>query len=306
FSSRLTFSMSFDFSDTHYLQLGASLYVPATRGDLVEIANHQRFPALRSVIFCTEDAIAETDVPLALANLRQLLGQLESVGLRRFVRVRSPDVLSLLLEIAGVDRLDGFVLPKLTPHNLADYLRVVPTTNRQWLMPTLETAELFDPSEMRVLRDLLLAEHVRERVICLRIGGNDLLHLLGLRRPRGRTLYETPLGPTISQLVTIFHPAGFSLTSPVFDRLDDTETLAREMRMDVEFGLLGKTAIHPLQIPLIESHYCVGEVDWESARKILHDDAPPVFRHDDAMCEPATHRRWAEVVRDRARIYGVG
>ncbi|HQX53717.1 MAG TPA: HpcH/HpaI aldolase/citrate lyase family protein, partial [Planctomycetaceae bacterium] len=52
--------------------------------------------------------------------------------------------------------------------------------------------------------------------------------------------------------------------------------------------------------------YCVGEVDWESARKILHDDAPPVFRHDDAMCEPATHRRWAEVVRDRAQIFGVG
>jgi len=288
-----------------YLQLGASLYVPATRGDLVEIANHCRFPALRSVIFCTEDSITDADVPQALTNLGHLLGQLKPVGLRRFVRVRNPDVLKGLLQSDGIDHLDGFVLPKLTLYNLPDYLRVIPEGNTHWLMPTLETAEVFDPCEMRALRDALLSKCVRTRVICLRIGGNDLLHLLGLRRPRGRTIYETPLGPTIAQLVTIFHPSGFSLTSPVFDRLNDAETLAREVRMDVEFGLLGKTAIHPQQIPLIESLYRIDSVDWESSRRILHDDALPVFRHADAMCEPATHRRWAEIIRDRAEIYGV-
>lgn len=91
----------------------------------------------------------------------------------------------------------------------------------------------------------------------------------------------------------------------MFDRFDDAETLAREVRMDVEFGLLGKTAIHPQQIPLIESHYCVGEMDWETAQRILHRDAPPVFRHNDVMCEPATHYRWANVIYQRAEIYGV-
>ncbi|MFM9962647.1 MAG: HpcH/HpaI aldolase/citrate lyase family protein [Planctomycetaceae bacterium] len=288
-----------------YLQLGASLYVPATRGDLVEIANRRRFPELRSVIFCTEDAIAAADVPQAVANLRRLLMQLEPVGLQRFVRVRNPEVLSVLLEADGIERIDGFVLPKLTRHNLGDYLRVIPAASSSKLMPTLETADVFDPGEMRALRDLLLADRVRSRVICLRIGGNDLLQVLGLRRPRGRTIYETPLGPTIAQLVTNFRPQGLSLTAPVFDRFDDAETLAREVRMDVEFGLLGKTAIHPQQIPLIESHYRVREVDWEAAGKILHDDAPPVFRHADAMCEPATHRRWAELIRECAQIYGV-
>ncbi|GDY08131.1 ATP-binding protein [Planctomycetia bacterium] len=288
-----------------YLQLGASLYVPATRGDLVEIANRRRFPELRSVIFCTEDAIAAADVPQAVANLRCLLMQLEPVGLRRFVRVRNPEVLSVLLAAEGIQHLDGIVLPKLTRHNLADYLRVIPEASSLRLMPTLETADVFDPSEMRALRDLLLADRVRPRVICLRIGGNDLLQVLGLRRPRGRTIYETPLGPSIAQLVTIFPPQGLSLTAPVFDRFDDAETLAREVRMDVEFGLLGKTAIHPQQIPLIESHYCVGEMDWETAQRILHRDAPPVFRHNDVMCEPATHYRWANVIYQRAEIYGV-
>lgn len=288
-----------------YLQLGASLYVPATRDDLVEIANRRRFPELRSVIFCTEDAIATADVPQAVANLKCLLPQLEPVGLQRFVRVRNPDILSVLLAAEGIDHLDGFVLPKLTRHNLADYLRVLPEANTPKLMPTLETADAFDPGEMRALRDLLLADRVRSRLICLRIGGNDLLHVLGLRRPRGRTIYETALGSTIGQLVTIFPPQGLSLTAPVFDLFDDAETLAREVQLDVEFGLLGKTAIHPQQIPLIESHYRVGEMDWETAQRILNRDAPAVFRHNDVMCEPATHHRWANVIHQRAMIYGV-
>ena len=41
------------------------------------------------------------------------------------------------------------------------------------------------------------------------IGGNDLLNLLGLRRQRGHTLYETPLGAVIARLVTTFKPHGF-------------------------------------------------------------------------------------------------
>ena len=46
---------------TTHLQLGASLYVPATRDDLPAIAAGRKFPQLRSVIFCLEDAIREED-----------------------------------------------------------------------------------------------------------------------------------------------------------------------------------------------------------------------------------------------------
>jgi len=289
----------------NYLQLGASLYVPATRGDLVEIANRNRFPHLRSVIFCTEDAIAAADVSRAVTNLRQLLNQLQPAGLLRFIRVRNPEILSVLLDMKGIDQLDGFVLPKITRHSLFDYVRFLPEASPHWLMPTLETEDAFDPGEMRGLRDLILNDKIRSRVICLRIGGNDLLNVISLRRPRGRTVYETPLGPTIAQLVTTFRPHGLSLTAPVFDRFDDVESLAREVRMDVEFGLLGKTAVHPSQIPLIESHYSVGQVDWDTAQRILHRDAPAVFRHNDALCEPATHSRWANLICQRAEIYGV-
>jgi citrate lyase beta subunit len=40
----------------------------------------------------------------------------------------------------------------------------------------------------------------------LRIGGNDLMKLIGIRRPRDRTIYQTPIGYVIANLVTIFKP----------------------------------------------------------------------------------------------------
>ena len=43
----------------------------------------------------------------------------------------------------------------------------------------------------------------------------------------------------------------------------------------------------------------------EAAELILANEAPPVFRFRDAMCEPATHRDWAELVLARAALYGV-
>jgi len=51
-------------------ELGASLYVPTTRDDLHQIARGERLCELRSVIFCTEDAVKARDLPNALENLR--------------------------------------------------------------------------------------------------------------------------------------------------------------------------------------------------------------------------------------------
>src|SRR5262245_25168395 len=289
---------------TRFLQLGASLYVPATRDDLALIANRRKYPFLRSVIFCTEDAIREADVPRALDNLQRLLWHLEPVELLRFVRVRNPAVLRSLLQIEGVERLSGFVLPKVTPANLEDYLPAFTSGHDFDVMLTLETVEVFDPGQMIELRQLLLHPPYRDRVLSLRIGGNDLFNVLGMRRPRGRELYRTPLGTTIDTLVTTYRPFGFSLTAPVFEYLDQEKVLLREVRSDLAHGLFGKTAIHPRQVPLIESQYRVKASDLHMAERILDETAPAVFRLHGAMCEPATHRRWAMLTLARARLYG--
>jgi citrate lyase beta subunit len=288
-----------------FLKLGASLYVPATRDHLAGIGNGHKLPSLRSVIFCTEDAVREADLDRALDNLAATLPRLEPSGLLRFVRVRSPAVLRAVVGMHGADCLTGFVLPKVTTRNLDDYFDALPDRSAHGVMLTLETADVFDPPAMWALRDRLLQHRYRQRILSLRIGGNDLFHLLALRRPRARTVYDTPLGVTIAQLVTAFRPHGFNLTAPVFEFLDRPDVLAREVENDLAFGLFGKTAIHPDQVPVIEARYRVRPVDLQAAEHILADSAAPVFRLHGAMCEPATHRTWAALVHERARIYGV-
>lgn len=286
-------------------ELGASLYVPATRPDLNLITRGERLGQVRSLIFCTEDAVNTADVPFALENLRQSLGAMRCTSPRmRFVRVRNPAVLAAVLAMPGAERLDGFVLPKITRAVLPEYLGLL-RGHGQLIMPTLETREVFEEREMLGLRRMLERDAVRERVLTLRIGGNDLFSLLGMRRPRGRTLYQTSLGPVIARLVTTFRPSGLNLSAPVFEYLEDAQTLQREVEEDLAHGLIGKTAVHPDQVPVIEACYRVHAADLEMAELILSDDAPAVFRMHDAMCEPATHRNWAERLRKSAKCFGL-
>ncbi len=287
------------------MRLGASLYVPASRADLGEIASGRKFPALRSVIFCTEDAVHERDMEQALAHLAGLLPALEPGPLLRFIRPRNPMVLRRLLRMDGIERIQGFALPKFGPLTLGDWLRVWDDGWGHALLPILETAEAFDRRKMELLRDRLEDSGLRARVLGLRIGGNDLLNLLGIRRARGATIYETPLRGVIADLVCIFHPAGYRLSAPVFEYLDTPEILAREVEADLQHGLIGKTAIHPLQIPVIETRYRVSHADYEMALAVLASEAAAVFALHDAFCEPATHRRWATGVLERAQVFGV-
>ena len=286
-------------------QLGAPLYMPGNRRDIIEIANGDKYPMLRSMIFCTEDAVSTIDVESCVRHLGLCLqGFKESSHRYRFIRARNPEILARLLALPHIENIDGFVLPKFNEsvfHAYFDQLKHTPFK----VMPTLETQDVFDSSAMTELRQALLATDIAERIITLRIGGNDLMNLLGLRRTKTCTLYETPLGNVISQLVTIFKPYGFSLSAPVFEYLNDAATLQKEITLDLAHGLIGKTAIHPTQVPLIESAFAVAIEDYEMAHALCEKTAPAVFRMHDAMCEVATHQQWAENILNRQYCYGL-
>jgi len=284
--------------------MGASLYVPANHKHLLDIANGDKLPGVRSLIFCTEDAVADRELSWALFNLSVVLENMRTdVAAERFVRVRNPEVLARVLAMKGAHKLTGFVIPKATRHNLDSYIKLVRGTDHM-LMPTLETAEVFSESEMEAFRDLLQSPGIRNRILALRIGGNDLLALLGLRRPRGMTIYRTPLGPAIARLVTIFRPYGFALTAPVFEHLDLPELMNQEVQEDLAYGMVGKTAIHPTQVAPIEAHYKVKPQDLEAARAILDPNSPAVFKLHESMCEVATHRAWAERMVAQSHLFG--
>jgi len=284
--------------------LGAPLYMPGNRRDILDCANGEKFSVLRSMIFCTEDAVSRTDVDGCLRHLGLCLQGFKELPMRfRFIRARNPDILARLLDLPDIEKINGFVLPKFNIEVLPAYFDQLHGTSFK-VMPTLETQDVFDQHAMIELRQALLQDDIFSRILMLRIGGNDLMNLLGIRRPRAFTVYETPIGSVISQLVTTFKPYGFALSAPVFEYLDDMATLEKEIRLDLAYGLTGKTAIHPAQIPFLDSCYAVDSEEYEMALSIIDHAAPAVFKMYNAMCEVATHQQWAKDIINRFVCYG--
>nr|WP_314487426.1 HpcH/HpaI aldolase/citrate lyase family protein [uncultured Pseudomonas sp.] len=291
--------------------LGATLYMPATRPDILEVVQGTKLPGLRSLVICLEDAVAATDVDHALASLREVLAQSKTrlrhdqtnSGPLVFIRPRDADMAARLNDWADITSADGFVLPKLCMASLNQWALAVANPDLL-LMPTLETREVFHPNAMADLGSAL-HEALGERVLALRIGGNDLMSCLGLRRNPGTTLYQTPMGYVIPMLAGVLGAQGFALTGPVFEQLATPALLAEELQLDIAHGLVGKTAIHPTQIAPINEAFRVSIEDLNCARMILNDTAPAVFRHNDAMLEPATHQSWATNILERAKWHGV-
>jgi citrate lyase beta subunit len=289
--------------------LGATLYMPATRDDILDMVFGEKIPELRSLVVCLEDAVALTDVETALDNLRDVLGRIRDRGGRSadgpllFVRPRDAAMASILNDWPLMDHIDGFVVPKLSLSSLKSW-EVAVTNPALALMPTLETPEVFNPTAMVELGQALKA-NFNERIIALRIGGNDLMGCLGLRRNPATTLYDTPMGYVIPMLAGVMGSQGFALTAPVFEQLATPELLEQELALDISHGLVGKTAIHPSQISVIQNALRVSLDDMNAAGMILNAVAPAVFKFNDAMCEPATHFKWATHILERAKWHGV-
>lgn len=289
--------------------LGATLYMPATRSDILEVIRGEKQPGLRSLVICLEDAVASTDVVGALLQLRCVLRAIIAAGQRTtpgplvFVRPRDSEMAAMLNDWPEITAIDGFVVPKLCMASLPQWVRAV-TNPELMLMPTLETADVYNPAAMVDLGTAMRSQ-LGDRILALRIGGNDLMGCLGLRRNPATTLYMTPMGYVIPMLAGVLGAQGFALTAPVFEQLATPGLLMEELGFDIAHGLVGKTAIHPSQISFIHDAFRVSIEDLNCAKLILNESAPAVFKHGDAMVEPATHYNWATKIIERAQWHGV-
>lgn len=280
---------------------GACLYVPAVHPGLGPVLRGESVPGLRQVVVCLEDAVGAEDVPAALRRLKEVARC--PGGPRVFVRPRDAAMLVELLAWRESAGWDGFVLPKITVANAAGWLGPLAATGFA-AMPILETAEVFDPYALRDLCCALEEPAWRARVEAVRIGGTDLFSVLGARRPAARTVYDSILGPTVRAVAAMLMSRGTHVTAPVCERIAPTRAMREEVAMDVEAGFVGKTAIHPRQVAVIDAAFRVGADELAEAERILASEAA-VFQSRGAMCERAPHARWAQRVVARATAFGV-
>lgn len=291
--------------------LGATLYMPATRTDIADVVMHNKIPGLRSLVICLEDAVSEDDLPVALSQLHSLLEKLTDQKQHGdstnwpliFIRPRHEAMGRILIDGFSLYAVDGLVLPKFTLASMNTWWDIIKDTHF-CMMPTLETEEVFDVEKMSHLASTLESHPCGKRIVALRIGGNDLMSVISMRRSRQFTLYDGPMGYVVKMLVSVFSPKSFSLTAPVCEQIEDQRLLETELALDMAHGLVGKTAIHPSQIEIIQRALMVNTNDHADALRILNS-TQAVFKSLGAMCEPATHKRWAAAILERAQHYGI-
>ncbi|MCC9310043.1 HpcH/HpaI aldolase/citrate lyase family protein [Kitasatospora sp. RB6PN24] len=310
--------------------LGATLYCPATRPALAADVRRQAARGAVSMVLCLEDAIADSQVRAAEANLLVQLAELAAGpedGLPLlFVRVRTAEQIGDLTRRLGAAArlLSGCVLPKFTEATGPGYLERLAEAEaalgqRLFAMPVLESPELAHLERRR--SELLgvaevLAKH-RERILAVRLGVTDLCAAYGLRRSPELTAYDLPLvASVIGDVVNVLGRAdgtGFTLTGPVWEYFPlpgggpELDGLRRELELDLANGLLGKTCVHPSQLPVVHARAVVTHEEYCDASDILRREAGGVSASDyrNKMNEAGPHRRWAERVLRRAAAFGV-
>lgn len=215
-------------------------------------------------------------------------------------------------------------------------------------MPILESAPIIyresRADSLLAIRNML--GNYREYVLNVRIGATDFSSLFGLRRSPDISIYDlTPIRDCISDIINIFGRVeeGYVISGPVWEYFankghrvlrpqlrqtpfEDTygksgrnlrnnyisssmDGLIREVILDKENGILGKTIIHPSHLRPVQAMYTVMHEEYVDACSIVesNDGSLGVFKSQYAnkMNEIKPHLNWAKRILLRSQIYGV-
>ena len=322
--------MKFDKSTLLPYSIGGLLYTPANKEGIAEKIEKGSISNLTSIAFCLEDAIADTSLHDAeltlkttLSKLRQMKGNGVEIPLV-FIRVRNPDHIIRLHDLLCYGKVDevvtGYLLPKFDMSNAEEYLGNIEYINRGsehtiYCMPILESAAIAHAAGR--MTELLKIKFLLDRcphVLNIRVGGNDLCNLYGIRVPVSNTIYDVGVTNNImSDIMSVFG-AEYVISAPVWNYFGDSgdewkRGLEREMAADRVNGFIGKTAIHPSQLPVIAECMKVTREDYNDAIKILNWDIEELGVQKSAagnrMNEVKCHFNWARRTAMLGQAYGI-
>jgi len=306
-------------------RVGGLLYTPALNSGIGEKIAEHSIPNLSSVALCLEDSVEDSALNQAEKELCRTLARLEACEALPliFVRVRTPQHLLKIHRMLGglSELLCGYVLPKFDLSNAEQYLDLLFDVNSSrssalHIMPILESGMVANIMHRREnliqIKGVLDAD--KEHILNVRVGGNDFCNLFGVRRRENQTIYEIGvIRDILSDVVNVFG-SDYIVSGPVWEYFGQdpaapwAEGLRKEMALDFINGFIGKTAIHPAQLPVIAECLKPSKTDYEDAKKILQwtSDGRAVQKSASGarMNEQKCHTRWARKIAALAEIYG--
>ena len=308
-------------------KVGGLLYMPAFQKNIVQKISENQMPHLTAAAFCLEDSIRDGALSSTERTLKETLKELEELGKELpliFVRIRSPRHLETFHEKIGSHSkiLTGYILPKFDLTNAVDFIAIARVMNFDrtqplYIMPTLETDQV---SSLTTRRETLtelrrLLKRVRDIVLNVRVGVNDFCKIYGLRRNINQTIYD--IGIVRDVLIDILNvfAKDFVVSGSVWNYFNGDNNgawavgLKRELELDRANGFLGKTAIHPAQLPFIFDSMKVSQSDLDDANLLLEWKSGNLGVQKSAdgsrMNEIKCHLTWARRIKLLSELYGV-
>ena len=305
--------------------VGGLLYMPAFQKNIIEKIKSKSIDYLTSIAFCLEDSIRDEALTEAEEYLKYILQELKTLQKNLpliFIRVRSPehfksvhDKLSDLNDI-----VTGYIFPKFDLNNAENYAAIIYDMNRNleqplYIMPILETEMIADISTRNenLIKIKKVLDIIKDYVLNVRVGVNDLSNLYGLRRDINHTVYDMGIVRDILINILNVFAKDYIVAGSVWNyfgnnkNLSWAEGLQQELILDKLNGFIGKTAIHPSQLSYIFDSLKVTQSDLNDANQILNwdSDSHGVVKGSGRMNELKCHYKWAERIKILSEIYGV-
>ena len=286
-----------------HIELGATLFIPASFRSLNAIVNEQKYPELKSLVIDFEDGLCSDDIQSATKNVEAVLQNIRSVTPLLFIRARSVEQLKTILAFEGITHIRGFILAKFSLSNATAYLKLLEDTN-YLIMPSIEGSELFEQSKLLTLRDILLTN--KKKVLLVRFGLEDMLRQLNIWRGCAESIFDfASTSYVLGGFISIFKSSGFAISGGVYPCFKDDEGFKKDVQRDLKEGLFSKTVIHPSQIALAHKHYGVTQEELDKAKEIIKRHSEAVFSHNGTMAEVSTMLPFAKEILSRKELYGV-
>lgn len=315
--------------DTLAYTVGGLLYTPALNVSVVEKIINDEIPCLTALTLCLEDSIMDESLADAEKQLKLSLERIRSSGKDNgpllFVRVRTPKHLEHIHSFLGdaENALTGYVLPKFDLTNANEYAKLISRFNcrlsnhKLYIMPILESQSIANiGARVDVLWEIKsILNSIKPYVLNIRVGGNDLCNMYGIRRSVNRSIYDCGIVRDILVNIANVFALDYIVSGPVWEYFCCNNSdkqwekgLRNEIELDMLNGFFGKTAIHPSQLPVIFDELKVSEGDYSDAISLLNwkETGLAVGKSEtNRMNEVKCHLRWAERVIIRSQIYGI-
>ncbi|MDP4181324.1 MAG: HpcH/HpaI aldolase/citrate lyase family protein [Bacillota bacterium] len=241
--------------------LGATLYMPAVRKNIIDDLINRKHKGLMSMVICMEDSIGDDMVEEAEKSLVEHLKRLDLAIKSQeleyqdipliFIRVRNALHLNRIYQIAGdlLRSVTGFVFPKFTNTSGERYFeflkRITEETGKTfYAMPILESPELiyWERRNEAITELVSMLDYYSDLILNIRIGGTDFCGLFGIRRSFDVTIYDiSVIRDCIAFIVNTFCRVQrqFVVSGPVWEYFSSERILKPQLRVTPFRGYFG-------------------------------------------------------------------